>query len=429
MSTGKHTTCFPNSAPLQVMLPEGPMEFTKQTLAALALPEGKTDAIFFDDGLPGFGVRLRKGGKAVYIIQYRVGRQQRRESLGDVRRIELEAARKIARKKFAEVTLGGDPLADKAEAKLRDKLTLRALAERYLAAKKPILRPSSYGADERYLMQHWKSLHGRPLHLINRRDIALRLGELVAQHGVTAASRARGALSAFFVWSIREGITDQNPVSGTNDPGAGLRSRERVLSGDELRIIWRACEDDDFGRIVRLLMYTGARRDEIGGLRWDEIDLDACTLNVPGTRTKNYHPLSLLLPPAAIELLRSAPRREGREHVFGGRGEGFSGWSYSTLALGSRIIKARGKALEPWRIHDIRRSVATHMAELGVMPHIVETILNHRSGHRRGVAGTYNRATYEREVTSALLMWADHLQSIIDGSDRKVLPMRREVPG
>ena len=406
------------------------MEFTKQSLANLELPEGKTDAIYFDDELPGFGVRLRKGGKAVWVIQYRMGARQRRESLGDIRKIELDAARKIARRKFAEVTLGGDPLADKAKARLRDKLTLKVIAERYLAFKKPALRASTYNADRRYLMQHWAPLHGRPMHLIKRRDVAVRLGEIIEQHGSTAAARARGALSAFFAWAIREGIADENPVTGTNDPAAHIRSRERVLTADELRIIWNDCGDDDFGRIIKLLMMTGARRDEIGGLRWTELDLDAGTLKIPSTRTKNHHPLSLALPPAAVELLRAAPRREGREFVFGGRGEGFSAWSYSTLALGARIIKTEGRALEAWRIHDIRRTVATGMAELGIQPHIIEALLNHRSGHKRGVAGVYNRATYDREVATALLIWADHLQSIIEGADRKVIPLRpsKEVP-
>jgi integrase len=405
------------------------MEFTKESLAGLSLPEGKSDAIFFDDDLPGFGVRLRKGGKAVWIIQYRIGRRQRRESLGDIRKIELEAARKIAKRKFAEVTLGRDPLADKAEAKLRDKLTLQVIAERYLAFKKPALRESTYNADKRYLTQHWASLHGRPLHLIKRRDVAVRLGEIIEKHGATAAARARGALSAFFAWAIREGIAEENPVTGTNDPAAGIRSRERVLTADEIRIIWNACGDDDFGRIIKLLMMTGARRDEIGGLRWNELDFDAGTLKVPSTRTKNHHPLALVLPSAAVDLLRSAPRREGREFVFGGRGEAFSAWSYSTLAIGARIIKAEGRALEPWRIHDIRRTVATGMAELGIQPHIIEALLNHRSGHRKGVAGIYNRATYDREVTTALLIWAEHLQSIIEGADRKVVSLRpKEVP-
>src|SRR5260221_9169874 len=119
------------------------MELTKDTVAALTLPEGKSDAIFFDDDMPGFGVRLRAGGKAVWIMQYRVGVQQRRETLGDIRKVDLEKARKEAKARFAAVTLGSDPAADKAQAKIKAKRTLGAIAEQYLAFKADKLRPKS----------------------------------------------------------------------------------------------------------------------------------------------------------------------------------------------------------------------------------------------------------------------------------------------
>jgi integrase len=410
----------------EFLLPRWRMKLTKQSVADLVLPEGKADVIFFDDALPGFGVRLRAGGRAVWIVQYRTTRGQRRETLGDVRKLDLDVARAAAKKTFARVLLGADPQGEKAEARQRDKQILGAVVTRYLEFKQSKLRPSSYGADKRYLTQHWKPLHGLPIHAIKRRDVAVRLSEITAGNGTIAAARARGALSAFFVWAIKDGIADENPVTGTNNPAAGTPARDRVLKDHELRSIWNACRDDTFGRIIKLLMLTGARRDEIGGLRWDELDNE--TLTIPGTRTKNHHPLVLPLPPAAIDILKAVPRPEGRELVFGGRGAAFCAWSYSTLALAARIMEAEGRSLAPWRIHDIRRTAATGMAELGVEPHIVETILNHRSGHKSGDAGTYNRAVYERQVRAALLMWADHLQSIIDGSDRKVLPMRREFP-
>lgn len=401
------------------------MKFTKQSIADLALPGGKSDAIWFDDMLPGFGVRLRAGGKAVWIVQYRVGQRQRRETLGDVRKVDLETARTAAKKRFAHVLLGADPQAEKAEARQRDKLTLGTVTARYLQFKQPKLRANSYNADKRYLTHHWKPLHDLPIHAIKRRDVAACLGEITNQNGAVAAARARGTLSAFFVWAIREGIADENPVTGTNKPTEGMRSRERVLDAAEVRSIWNACGDDDFGRIIKLLMLTGARRDEIGGLRWDEFDLDGGTLSIPGTRTKNHHHLELALPPAAVTILRSAPRREGREFVFGGRGDAFSAWSYSTLAMAARVMEAEGKALAPWRIHDIRRTVATGMAELGVQPHIIEAVLNHRSGHKGGVAGVYNRATYGREVGVALALWADHVRSIVEHSERKIVPLKK----
>jgi integrase len=172
-------------------------------------------------------------------------------------------------------------------------------------------------------------------------------------------------------------------------------------------------------------MLLGARRNEIGGIRWSEVDLHAGTLSIPGARTKNSHPLELPLPPVAVEILHSAPRREGRDFIFGNRGGAFSAWGYVTLALNARILVAtQGKPLAAWTLHDIRRSVATHMAESGIEPHVIEQILNHRSGHKRGVAGTYNRSSYERQVRMAIMLWADRLHEIVEGGDCKVLPMR-----
>jgi integrase len=400
------------------------MEFTKETIATLTLPVGKSDLIQFDDDLPGFGIRLRAGGKRVWIVQYRASGRQRRETLGDARKVDLKGARVAAQKRFAEVTLGGDPQGDKAEARARAAVTFGPLVERYLKIKKPIVRTNTYVADHRYLTGYWKPLHSQPIATVNRRSVAARLSEVALDHGATAAARARQSLSAFFAWAIREGIADENPVIGTSKPAAHLRARDRVLTDAELRAIWTSCRDDDFGRIVRLLMLTAARRDEIGGLGWSEVDLDRSLMNIPGARTKNHHPLQLTLPPAAVSILKSAPRQAGRDLIFGG-GEGpFSAWSYSTLTLGARIAKSQSGPIAAWRIHDIRRTVATGMGELGVQPHIIEAVLNHRSGHKGGVAGIYNRATYELEIKRALILWATHLEAVIDGKVSNVILMK-----
>jgi integrase len=232
-------------------------------------------------------------------------------------------------------------------------------------------------------------------------------------------------LSALYVWALKEGLTDKdNPVAHTHDPTAHIPPRERVLSEGELATTWKACQDDDFGRIVRLLILTGCRRQEIGDLKWSEIDFDRGIMTIPGTRTKNGRALSLPLPPLAIDLLSSVPRRDSRENVFGGGANGFSAWSYSTMRLNSRIAEIEGKPLLHWTLNDLRRSAATHMAEIGVQPHIIEAILNHQSGHKAGVAGVYNLATYEREKAAALAQWADHVMAVVEGRASKVVPLR-----
>jgi integrase len=403
------------------------MKLTERTVAALVRPAGKDDVVIWDDDLPGFGVRLR-GDKKTYLVQYRVGAQQRRESLGDIRKVKLEDARKAARQRFAKAQLGMDPAAERAHARAKAaaaRLTLGAVAGRYLDAKRAGLRPSTFREAERYFTLHWQPLSEHPIGQLKRADVAARLQELIKTRGPIAAARARENLSALFGWAMREGLCDANPVVATNDPAKGRSPRQRVLSMAELATIWKVCQDnDDFGRIVRLLMLTGCRRSEIGGLKWREVDFDRDTMTIAAERAKNGRSLTLTLSPAALDILRAAPRREGWDNVFGRRDRGFSTWSSSTAALHQRIAAIEGKPLPHWTIHDVRRSVATNMAEIGVQPHIIEAILNHVSGHKRGVAGIYNRASYAREIAAALQLWAEHLMAVVEGRKSKIVPLR-----
>ena len=259
------------------------MKFTKEALAALTLPPGKADHIEWDEALPGFGVRLR-GRTKHWVVQYRAGTHQRRESLGDARKVGLEDARKVARQRFAQVELGGDPAADRVRARARA-LTLGVVIGRYLEAKRDRLRTNTFKAATRYFAVHWRPLHDRPLDAIVRAEVAARLQELIKAHGRTSAARARSNLSALYGWAMKEGLCEANPVMATNDPTEGIQSRDRVLSDDEIRIIWNACGDDAAGRVTKLLLLTGCRREEIGALRWSEIE--AGVLTIPGTRTKN----------------------------------------------------------------------------------------------------------------------------------------------
>jgi len=222
---------------------------------------------------------------------------------------------------------------------------------------------------------------------------------------------------------MREGLCESNPVIATNDPGEGIQPRERVLSDDEIRAIWKACKDDDFGRIVRLLLLSGCRREEIAGLLWSEINLDTGVMTIAGSRTKNHKTLELTLPALAIDILRSAPRRAGRDYVFGfnGRG-GFSGFSYSSMALNSRIVEAKGKPLAPWVLHDLRRSMRTGLGKLGVAPHISELCIGHVKG---GVEAIYDRHRYQREIKAALAVWGDHVAAVVNDRESNVTPLKR----
>jgi integrase len=262
------------------------------------------------------------------------------------------------------------------------------------------------------------------------------------ERGPYAANRARTTLSTLFTWAIREGLIDANPVIGTNKQASENR-RERVLSDAEIADILHACGDKDHGRIVRLLILTGARRDEVGGIARSEIDMKARMWSIPGERTKNKRTHEVPLSDAAIGILAPAIERAealDRELVFGERPKtAFSGWSKAKAQLDERIAKVRaerestrskpnGARATPWVLHDIRRTVATRMADLGIQPHVIEAVLNHISGHKAGVAGVYNRATYAAEKRQALDLWGAHVAALVEGRTSNIVPLGRR-PG
>jgi integrase len=395
------------------------MKLTARYVAALTLPAGKDDVIHFDDGMPGFGFRMRRGsgGKVLrtWVCQYRRAGATRRVLIGKAGVLGAEAARAAARQVLAKVALGQDPQADKADRRDKDRNSLRTLVEEFLAAKEPRLRARSRVEIRRYLTgAYFKPLHNLPLDTITRRDVAVRVVAIARASGNPTAARARGALSNFFAWAMTMGLAETNPTIGSAKP-AENRPRERVLSDPELAAIWRACGDGEYGKIVKLLILTGCRRAEIGDLRWPEIDLDRAIFTIPASRSKNNREHALPLMPAALAIIRSIPQRVSRPQLFGERSRGFTRWVQD-----KRGLDGRSKVAD-WNVHDLRRTTATGLANLGTPPHVVEAILNHQSGHKRGVAGVYNRSPYEREVRAALTLWEDHLRTIIAGGERKVL--------
>jgi integrase len=399
------------------------MRFTKSAIAALVMPEGKTEHLEWDPDCPGFGARLRASGSLTWFIQYRFGGKQRRESLGDVRKVSLDDARRIARQRFAKLELGVDPATERAQATQAQALTLGVVADRYIEAKRDRWRPSSRRINERHFNRFWKPLHDCPLEMIKRADVAAQLQDISKTAGRRSASLARKSLAAMYTWAMKEGLCENNPVLATNNPVEGVLPRDRVLSDAEIRVIWNACEDDNFGRIVKLLLLTGCRRNEISLLQWHEIDLDAGVLTIPGERTKNHRTLTLRLPEPALDLLRSQPRKHDDYVFIGGRGGTWLGMqSHSTYRLKAKIIEVNGKPLAPWVLHDLRRTVRTGLSRIGVAPHIAELVINHV---RTGVQAVYDRHQYEREIGEALARWADHVVAAVEGRDAKVVAMPR----
>jgi integrase len=392
------------------------MEATKLTqgaVDALKLRKGSSEEIIFDNakgGVPGLGLRIREGGSRKWIFQYRFAGQQRRQTIGTAAAMTLEAARKRARAMRVDVDDGVDPKAEKATRIEASKTVFKSVMESYLDARehtpKLLMKPRSFAECRRHLENHWKPLHKLPIAGITRFTIADRLRGIAKDSGPVAADRARSTLSSMFVWAIGEGLCDVNPVIGTNK-ASDDKERERVLSDAELVSVWNGAPDNDYGRIVKLLLLTGQRRDEIGSMQRSELDIDAKMLKLSAARTKNSRAHDVPLSQAAIKIMEGIEEREGRDLVFGNGEGGYSGWSHSKAAMD----KAVGLK-DAWTLHDLRRTVRTGMGKLGVAPHIAEAVLNHLPAK---LIRTYDKNKYEVEKRQALDLWAAHVEAVLAG--------------
>jgi integrase len=276
------------------------------------------------------------------------------------------------------------------------------------------LEPAPGGLAERWADRDARSIDGHDVYQVV--DEARRIGipGVESRNGGTSEPRARAvaaALSSAFGWMLRRRLVDANPCAGVHRP-APPPPRDRVLAGDEIRRFWAATDaiGGPFGAVLKLLLLTGCRLNEVAGLRWDEVSEDGAALNLPGSRTKNHRPHVVPLALMACEILAGVPRIDGCDFVFSTNGKTpISGWSKAK----ARLDAAMGVA--PWRLHDLRRTAVTGMAELGIAPHVIELCVNHVSGARAGVAGVYNRSEMLPERRAALERWALHLAGVVAG--------------
>jgi integrase len=394
-------------------------------LESKELPEGKSDAVHFDKLLSGFGVRIRirrSGGtiRRSWILQYRVGISQRRLFIGDAQTMTVAVAREKARKLIAQIKDGADPQSAKRAQREKDAMTLRSVISDYLAQQtgsRSTLRVTRYYLEG----AHFKPLLGMSIDRITRRDIAtqlLAIGKTVnkttgKKPGAPTVLAARSALSGALAWAVETGLIETNAMIGAYRPKTPP-SRTRILSDAELAAVWHGVGDNDFGRVIRLIICSACRREEVGKMMWSELDLDAGVWTLPATRTKSKRQHVLPITPLMASILDKIPRRVGCDFVFGRTG--FSSWSIAKPVLDERL------GLAHWTIHDLRRSAASGMANtLRVPPHVISMVLNH-AGHRGSVTGIYVRSNYESEMFDAMRRWSDHVAQITSGTERKTIP-------
>jgi integrase len=417
------------------------VKLTTATIKTVTLPDGKTDHTFFDEEVGGFGLRVRASGSRSWILQYDFAGRTRRMKLGGVKELDAGKARNTAKDLLAAVRLGRDPAGEKVDAR-RQAMDKAAetfggeLLRRYLAHKRASVRPRSYVEIERHLRGHAKSLHGRPVTGIKRRDIAIVVAKIAETSGPVAANHVLQSISAYFGWLAGEGILESNTAEYVNK-AATNGSRSRVLADSELVEIWHAAGEltgaaaAQFGTITRLLMLTGLRRNEVAHVRWSEVDFDKAVINLPIDRVKNARPHIVPLTPQVIEILRTQPRRRQadgseRDLIFGADWGPFGAFGPSKIILDQKISENRAAAnitetMQHWTLHDFRRTISTRLNDdLGAAPHVVEAILGHVV---KGIAGVYNRADYLNEQRRALERWAEYLDHLFTGKSATVVQL------
>lgn len=338
--------------------------------------------------------------------------------------IGLAKARQMAREAINQQASGIDPSAQKRAAKEALKVkpvaevTVGEIIDRWIERyAKPELRtwPAIWRSLNNDVVPKWGK---RPIKDITRPMVADLIDGIVDRGAPRQAALVFAYLHKIFSWALSRGYIDSNPATGLQKPKQAP-SRDRVLSDQELRLLIEASRTlgYPFQPIIELLAYSGQRKSEIGDGLWSEVDLGAKIWKLPAARTKNKTAHHFPISEPMFKILESIPRHEKCDYLFTTTGKTpVSGYSRIKRAIDAKIAEMNGgEPIAAWSLHDLRRTAATGMASINVQPHVIEAVLNHRSGAKSGVAGVYNRHQYESEMRAALDAWARRLQEIVTG--------------
>src|SRR5262245_55006792 len=377
-----------------------------------------------DGYLPGLYLVVQPSGTKSWAVRYRHHGQPRKLTLGAFPVLDLKSARDLGAKALRAVAEGRDPGQEKAQPRASQPDSIEAVATQFIERHcRRVNRPKTARETERLLRRNvlprWR---GRSIDSITRRDVLDVLDRVVDSGAPIEANRALAAVRKMFSWAVSRDIIAASPCAGVKPPSAE-QSRDRVMSDDELRLVWKAADEIGFpfGSIIKLLVCLGQRRDEVGQMRFSEVNLDKRLWTLPRERMKAGQPHEVPLNALAVDILKSAPRFAGSDLVFTTNG--------ATPVSGYSKIKRRIDALLPpdtphWTLHDLRRSVASGLARLGVSLPVVERILGHTSGSFRGVVGIYQRFDFADAKRQALEAWGDHIASLVSNKMNKALPLR-----
>ncbi|WP_242223612.1 tyrosine-type recombinase/integrase [Shinella zoogloeoides] len=392
------------------------------------------DAMSWDSELKGFGVKVTPKGRKVFLVMHRpkghIG-APKKYTIGTHGEWTVQQARDRAREILTESSKGNDTGAiERADRHRKSSDILNDLADTFL--KKHAAQNRTHDETKRILEREMLPKHGRKsIHVITKHDILSVLESIRDRGSPIMANRALAAIRKFMNWCVSRGIIDVSPADSIAHL-AKETSRDRVLTPEETKaaLLTARTIGYPFGPIVELLFMTAQRRDEVTGMRWSEIDLDKALWTIPAERAKNGKVHDVHLSKCAVALIRSLPRfvltgKSKSDLVFTTTGETpFSGFSKAKNALDAKMLQAMRKqasendrdpdqiSIPPWRLHDIRRTVATELSKLGIAIHVAEAILNHKSGTISGVTAVYQRNQFTAERRDALDKWCDRLDMI-----------------
>ena len=410
-------------------------------------PEGAAkDRLAFDTECRGLGVRATAAGNKVFLVQWTdaaTGRKVR-EPLGAWGSITVEQARAAARARLGRVAQGVNPATERTAAKAADearraalaaaqeeaRFTLDALirdwARLHLAGKR-----ARYGAEaQRALRAVFKAHLDRPAASLTHAAVTAVLDALAGDGRAAMAGRTMAYGRACYGWAVKRRRLPVNPFAGLPVIEGANPTRDRVLTDAEIGAVWRAAGTlgAPFGPVVRLLMLTAQRREEVASLRWSELSPDLAIWTLPSARSKNGKAHVVHLSEPARAIVARAPRIAGQDLVFSTTGTTApSGFSKAKLMLDAAMAKdipaapqlakrgRRGAAetapvpMPGWRFHDFRRTAVTWLAGAGFPPHVADRLLNHVSGSIQGVAAIYQRGEFLAERKAALEAWSAHV--------------------
>jgi integrase len=357
--------------------------------------------------LPGFGIRVSVGGKKTWFAVGRVGGRQVRHTIGTHPTVTLGEAREAARLILKDIQLGlyapVKPVPEAALPTLDQMITL--FIEIYA-------KPKNRGWKAvQATFRKFSPLNDRPIVEITRADVVKVLDDIAARGAPIAANRAMSAIKKLFARCLDRGVISVHPLVGLQKPGVE-RSRDRVLTDQELKSFWRASQElgFPFGPAFQLMALTGQRRGEVTGMQWSQLKLDEAVWTIPANVAKNGRAHEVPLSTPALEIIQDLPRFAGSDFVFTTTGiSPISGFGRAKDRL-DFLMGITGE----WRLHDLRRTVASGLARLGVAPHVIEKVLNHVSGQISGVAAVYNRHGYIAEKREALNQWSLFITSLTD---------------